>query len=321
MQVNGRRLLRQGCEQAASRATQTDFALKCDFEITLTFDSFQVEAPGSDVGVGLGMYMHVVNGPNVMLSRVLFPEKDKHALRSNHWHGKKEDFGVTVCPDTVGRLRFERVGTILSYLWAPGTDGDEFKKVFECELGTGDIEFVRLNVYTGGVARNVEVHLLDLRVRVPKNSTAIIDATKIRPKGKSQAPVINSDKEFVFDSNQTAITAPKKMPTASPTTGAIPKPSHQTNESPGSGGGLGLVLFIGLIITLTVGLCLWFYLRRRLLSELADTSVAPPKPSQENAPTPTTLQCSICKKKLKVKAALAGKKVKCPQCGSAMLVP
>ncbi len=41
----------------------------------------------------------------------------------------------------------------------------------------------------------------------------------------------------------------------------------------------------------------------------------------ETAPGPIAFQCPGCGKKLKTKAELAGKKIKCPECGNAVVVP
>ena len=160
-----------------------------------------------------------------------------------------------------------------------------------------------------------------MRTEDESGRVTILDGTATKPKDKSQISGTDGDKPFIVDSNQTGATVPKKMSTASLPVNAIPNPPEQTNENSSPGGGSGLVLFIGLVITLTVGLGLWFYLRRRLQEELAEAPDAPPKPSRDKAPTPTTFQCSGCKKKLRVKAGLAGKKIKCPQCGIAVLVP
>jgi len=73
-------------------------------------------------------------------------------------------------------------------------------------------------------------------------------------------------------------------------------------------GRLALALLVGLAV---IGvLALGFFLRRR---------GAPASSAAERSPV--TFPCSDCGKLLKVKANLAGKKVKCIQCGAAVLVP
>ena len=173
---------------------QTTFGLKGDFDITLAFDNLQMEAPGSEVGVGLAIDMTAQNGSNVKHSRVLFPEENKHAIRSNFWHDKNEDYKVTLAPETAGRLRFQRTGPTLFYWWAPGTQGDDFKKVFQCELGTSDIKFVRLDVYTGGIPRDVAVRLLDLQIRGQKDGKPLSTAPPSAPKKQAKEPASEAPK-------------------------------------------------------------------------------------------------------------------------------
>jgi hypothetical protein len=98
------------------------------------------------------------------------------------------------------------------------------------------------------------------------------------------------------------------MPAGSP---APAEPAAaQPPPAPGKGG-LALTLAAGIAIPLLAAVALGavFYWRRRN----APTASAAP-------PTFLSLACPGCGKKLKVKAELAGKKVKCGQCGKAVLV-
>ena len=85
-------------------------------------------------------------------------------------------------------------------------------------------------------------------------------------------------------------------------------------ESPKTEGGKGwlaVTLVGGIALPLLAALVLGvvFYLRRR----------KPAPPSNPSAAF-VSIACPDCGKKLKVKAALAGKKVRCGQCGKAVLV-
>ncbi|HWG45900.1 MAG TPA: serine/threonine-protein kinase [Gemmataceae bacterium] len=65
----------------------------------------------------------------------------------------------------------------------------------------------------------------------------------------------------------------------------------------------------------------WYLLRRRA-NTLPSTAPAQDKKTVPISVSPVlTVQCSGCNKRLKVKPELAGKKVKCPQCGTAAVVP
>jgi hypothetical protein len=105
-----------------------------------------------------------------------------------------------------------------------------------------------------------------------------------------------------------------------------PQPvKERPSESPAQGsarGWFGAGLIIGLVLVLSVALGVWCYVR---LSHAGDTlPVAEPVPDEPPpAPTapPVCFPCSGCGKKLKAAAALAGRKVKCPQCGERAVVP
>jgi hypothetical protein len=66
-----------------------------------------------------------------------------------------------------GRLRLKRTGTTLYFLWAPQNAGENFEEVHRCEFGTGDINFVwvELNSNAGRRSGALDVRLLDLKVR------------------------------------------------------------------------------------------------------------------------------------------------------------
>jgi hypothetical protein len=83
------------------------------------------------------------------------------------------------------------------------------------------------------------------------------------------------------------------------------------DTQPTSGLGWPLALATGLLAVTVAGTGIWWYRRRR---------VAPAAEPVTEAPR-VALRCSACERKLKVKAELAGKKVKCPQCGAAIPVP
>src|SRR4029077_819025 len=73
------------------------------------------------------------------------------------------------------------------------------------------------------------------------------------------------------------------------------------------------VLLIGLAITLLVALALGFLLHKR-------GGIARPALT-DAAATSVSFACPKCTKFLKTKADRVGKKVKCPKCGFAVLVP
>jgi WD40 repeat protein len=89
--------------------------------------------------------------------------------------------------------------------------------------------------------------------------------------------------------------------------------------APQKAGGKRWLAAAGLVVlVLTVGACVWLFARhgRRAAAGPAGAPAQPPA-----APAPISCTCAGCGKKLKAGAHLAGKKVKCPQCGQPVLVP
>jgi hypothetical protein len=82
-------------------------------------------------------------------------------------------------------------------------------------------------------------------------------------------------------------------------------------------------LGLGTTVALLTGLSGWLYVRHRRRGAVRPASVAaasrPDRPETEAAPI--SFVCSICGKKLRAKAQLVGKKVKCSQCGAVALIP
>jgi predicted RNA-binding Zn-ribbon protein involved in translation (DUF1610 family) len=72
----------------------------------------------------------------------------------------------------------------------------------------------------------------------------------------------------------------------------------------------GVVLFV---VLLTIGVGAWLIARWRLSSAATNASAG--------AGSLITFECSHCGKKIKAQAEMAGKQVKCPQCGKVGLVP
>ncbi len=85
-----------------------------------------------------------------------------------------------------------------------------------------------------------------------------------------------------------------------------------------SKGGLWLVFILGLGITLVlaIGAGAWLILRQR-----GSAPESKPAVNADVSPASLVVTCAGCGKNLKVKAEMAGKKVKCSQCGKAVLVP
>jgi predicted Zn finger-like uncharacterized protein len=93
------------------------------------------------------------------------------------------------------------------------------------------------------------------------------------------------------------------------------------NAEPARGLGKGIALAAVLGLFLAVGLGAWLLRARRAAGTTAARAAADPKVLPEPAAQVVSLACPDCKAKVRAKASLAGKKVKCPKCGKAILVP
>ena len=62
--------------------------------------------------------------------------------------------GFLPSTDKAGRFRLLRTGSTLYYLWAPGTQGNDFQLLDEFDIGTNDVKSVYLNVSTNNQTRN-----------------------------------------------------------------------------------------------------------------------------------------------------------------------
>jgi len=111
-----------------------------------------------------------------------------------------------------------------------------------------------------------------------------------------------------------------RVRTPSPVAALAPDagPSAEGPKKEVSKGWLVTVEIVGLIITLVLaGLGVWLYLRRREAEEDGTAEVV----AAEEVPEFVSFACSGCGRKSRAKAALAGKKAKCPQCGGVVVVP
>jgi hypothetical protein len=82
---------------------------------------------------------------------------------------------------------------------------------------------------------------------------------------------------------------------------------------------LGLVIALPLLIAVGVGLSVRRSRRPGIVP--ADTPARPTQAEPKAAPASVSFPCSGCGKVLKVRAALAGKKGKCPHCAAMVLIP
>ncbi|MCI0681615.1 MAG: sigma-70 family RNA polymerase sigma factor [Gemmataceae bacterium] len=269
----------------------TDFGVKGDFEITVSFEMLR-EPAAKD------------SGPNTELSLVIVPRhtpepdvwvkanqnraslarqgETPFSLRrfvamsttwneetvTDQWGNELLHLKETVTPvdfptgATKGRLRLVRSGSFLFYCVAEG-DSDTFRTLRKTEFGTADLKNVRILASTGGPRASLDVRLTDWRIRAD---------------------------DFP---RKAAVTPPTTMP---------------------------MELILGasvLAVGLAVGGVLWLRHRR----DRTRSTVDKPGGVKSDATAYTSFRCADCGKTLKVKKDMAGKKVKCPHCGKTGLAP
>jgi serine/threonine-protein kinase len=109
-----------------------------------------------------------------------------------------------------------------------------------------------------------------------------------------------------------------------PPTPPAPAPAERPAAPPQKAGAKGWLAAAGLLgLALSVTLAVWLCVRRS--RRAARVPAGAPVPGGQARPTtsgpPIPFPCPGCGKGLKARADLAGRKVKCPQCGQAVLVP
>jgi RNA polymerase sigma factor (sigma-70 family) len=275
----------------------TDFGIKGDFEVTVSFEILprpKANAPGAATELRLVMVpeepgvpavWHKANQNRAGLVREIAGANQAGQFLANattwtediprdKWgnenFSKVEQHSNQRSPAaaTTGRLRLVRSGTKLYFLASDG-NSDDFELLQKTEFGGKDLKNVRLLASTSGPAANLDVRITHLRIRAdafPKTAAAV------------------------------------------PPTPTIDPPKRHWWIIALAATGCAAAAVAGL-------LAVWLLLRvSRRASGAAEPAAAP-------VPRMITLSCRSCGKRLKAKADRAGQKLKCPQCGKAVAVP
>jgi DNA-directed RNA polymerase subunit RPC12/RpoP len=266
------------------------FALVGDFEFTATYDLLAAAQPDEGYGVGVNLTLGIREGNRnttfAKISRVNRPKKAS-MYYAESWSPQPKSYDAKAKPTDAmsGQLRLTRVGKVLKFFVSDGP-GKEFEEIWELKnFGDMDLPHNGFSVSDSGKPGNaVDARLIDLRVRMGN---------------------IQFDKAI----------GPAPLPDdVAPKVVDAPAPAPQ-NE--GSGSLWLFVIFagVGVLLLVGIGLALVLLLRRRA------TAPMPVKAVKKEASAATMhFQCASCGKKLKVKSEMAGKKIKCPQCGNAVAV-
>lgn len=160
------------------------FPVKGDFEITAAYDIAHADAPAEGYGVGVTLFIQKAD-PSKDGSGIYRLVKPK-GVQQIHWDcantppGQTRDYSThrVPCDATILRMRITRKQSTLSYWWAPGLEGDDFREIGAAEFGVEDVKSVTLNATTGGKPAELDARFLDLRIRSSDKSLAMPDSPK-----------------------------------------------------------------------------------------------------------------------------------------------
>jgi hypothetical protein len=204
--------------------------------------------------------------------------------------GEEKFHGLTAPPandkETKGHLRMARTGKMLSYQVEEGGTG--YRTIATKEVGLADVIAVQALGATGWQPVAMEVRFPWLVLRASEMPDKEAGAVAPMPSETAVA----------------APNAPAQPQAIAPQTASEARPI------------LLLVIGLGVVVSLAVVAGLVILLRKRDAAAMD----GPGTPTKTAAPQFVVFPCPDCGKKLKVKAELAGKKVKCNQCGKAVLV-
>ncbi|WP_198000454.1 DUF1583 domain-containing protein [Gimesia alba] len=142
------------------------FQIRGDFEIIASYEVPAWKNPESGYGMGPGLYlrMHDEKESAVNIGRLLRP-KQKHVfnatLSTTEDEKRKHDVKLFEAKADSGKLKLVREGSLLTFSVMDGGDG-AFRELREVELGTADVELLRLGAQQSDVKTPVQVLWKDL---------------------------------------------------------------------------------------------------------------------------------------------------------------
>ena len=142
-----------------------------DFEITAALEILGVEEPAPEArSYGLGVLMSL--DESVRIGR-LARDNSIQVVTWDRWATVNDQrrflSGAAPCDAKTLRLRLNRQATTVHFLWAPGTAGENFQQIHECEYGNQEIHELRLELSArlGRQPAALDFRLLDLWIRTP----------------------------------------------------------------------------------------------------------------------------------------------------------
>jgi hypothetical protein len=151
----------------------TNFAVKGDFEITMSFAIIKEPDPAA-AELGTGLYLWVdLNTPRMnraILTRAVFDWSGKQYttwfFQANNAGGKPATQELKYFPAGMksGRLRLVRAGAILSHYVAEDAAGG-FALLRQHPFGAEDVRAIHVGGHTGGRKAALDFRITDLRIR------------------------------------------------------------------------------------------------------------------------------------------------------------
>ncbi|QDV16991.1 hypothetical protein Pan153_16250 [Gimesia panareensis] len=145
------------------------FQIQGDFEITATYEVPAWKDPKAGYGQGPSLYLKLqdANESAVALGRLLRPGK-KHVFSTmlSTTVDEKRSYDVQLYDTRVdsGKLKLVREGGMLTFLVTEKSP-DEFRELRQVELGTGDVELLRLGAQQSDPDTPVQVLWKDLTIK------------------------------------------------------------------------------------------------------------------------------------------------------------
>jgi serine/threonine protein kinase len=288
---------------------QAAFPIKGDFQITGAYVLLAADTPVRKMMVA-GVEMFIMRSPDgkrqARLGLFHTTEGPVYEVRDSDFTPPRKPNPVQIhrfpTQEHRGQLRLLREGTKLSYLVKDAATNGAFKELYKVDFGSESLTALLFGVTPGMDYRAVEGRLIDLRIQ-PGSKEPDVPLPGTQP---AEPPVIQPEQSG----------SPPRSPGRPRAQAQPPEESRDTEASlrwP-------FFLMIGLVILLGAGVLIAILRIQRRNRKVAAAAGQRPLRSATTAP-PLTFACSICGKRLKSRAELAGQKVKCPRCGKAVGVP
>jgi len=285
---NGLRItLPAGSPKTTGTGVRSTFGVKGDFEITVTFEILQESAPAVPNKKTRFTLAALLDRPGFNMATIARAVGQKGEINALPKPRSEFHTWVTLWNESTGnsKERFNRFPTEARIgrlrLVRSGST-----LTFHAAEGR-DGEFVLLQKYPFG-----DEDLKDVRLAA---------ATDDSRRGSLDVRV-----------SDLRIRATNLQPDSAPAS----EPGHKS----GSKKWLAALAIMGLLAVSILVVCLVVRRRRRRDNSLSPAPVLEGEVEAITVAPPISLRCSGCEKTLKVKAEMAGKKIKCPQCGKAVAV-